>query len=34
MAQQVDAALHEVAAAAARIREIVLSGQAQDPEPA
>jgi formiminotetrahydrofolate cyclodeaminase len=34
MRQQVDAMLHEVAAAAARTREIVLSGQSQDPEPA
>jgi methenyltetrahydrofolate cyclohydrolase len=34
MAQQVDAALHEIAAVAARTREIVLSGQAQDPEQA
>ena len=34
MRQQVDAMLHEVAAVAARTREIVLSGQAQDPEPA
>jgi formiminotetrahydrofolate cyclodeaminase len=32
MRQQVDAALHEISAVAARIREIVLSGQAQDPE--
>jgi formiminotetrahydrofolate cyclodeaminase len=33
MGQQVDSALHEIAAIAARTREIVLSGQAQDPEP-
>jgi formiminotetrahydrofolate cyclodeaminase len=33
MRQQVDAALHEIASAAARTREVVLSGQAQDPEP-
>jgi methenyltetrahydrofolate cyclohydrolase len=34
MAIQVDAVLHEIAAGAARTREIVLSGQSQDPEPA
>jgi formiminotetrahydrofolate cyclodeaminase len=34
MRQNVDAALHEIAAVAARTREIVLSGQAQDPEEA
>jgi formiminotetrahydrofolate cyclodeaminase len=34
MRQQVDSALHEIAAVAARTREIVLSGQAQDPEDA
>jgi len=34
MAQNVDAALHEIAAVAARTRENVLSGQAQDPEQA
>ena len=34
MGSQVDAALHEIAAVAARTREIVLSGQSQDPEPA
>jgi methenyltetrahydrofolate cyclohydrolase len=33
MRGRVDAALHEIAAAAARTREIVLSGQSQDPEP-
>lgn len=33
MRWNVDAALHEIAAAAARTREIVLSGQSQDPEP-
>jgi methenyltetrahydrofolate cyclohydrolase len=33
MDQQVDSALHEIAAIAARTRETVLSGQAQDPEP-
>lgn len=33
MNQQLDVALHEIAAIAARTREIVLSGQAQDPEP-
>jgi formiminotetrahydrofolate cyclodeaminase len=32
MNQQVDSALHDIAAIAARTREIVLSGQAQDPE--
>jgi formiminotetrahydrofolate cyclodeaminase len=32
MSQQVDVALHEIAAIAARTREIVLSGQAQAPE--
>src|ERR1035437_3998613 len=34
MRQNVDAALHEIAAIAARTREIVLSGQVQDPEEA
>jgi formiminotetrahydrofolate cyclodeaminase len=34
MHQQVDAALHEIAAVVARTREVVLSGQAQDPEEA
>ena len=34
MRWQVDAALHDIAAVAARTREIVLSGQSQDPEPA
>jgi formiminotetrahydrofolate cyclodeaminase len=34
MRQQVDSALHEIAAVAARTREIVLSGQSQDPEEA
>jgi formiminotetrahydrofolate cyclodeaminase len=34
MRQNVDAALHEIAAIAARTREIVLSGQSQDPEEA
>jgi formiminotetrahydrofolate cyclodeaminase len=33
MAQQVDSALHEIAALAARTRETVLSGQAREPEP-
>jgi formiminotetrahydrofolate cyclodeaminase len=33
MRGRVDATLHEIAAAAARTREIVLSGQARDPEP-
>jgi formiminotetrahydrofolate cyclodeaminase len=32
MRHQVDAALHEIDATAARVREVVLSGQAQDPE--
>jgi len=32
MGQQVDSALHEIAAVVARTRETVLSGQAQDPE--
>ena len=32
MNQQLDSALHEIAAIAARTREIVLSGQAQEPE--
>jgi formiminotetrahydrofolate cyclodeaminase len=32
MNQQLDSALHEIAAIAARTREVVLSGQAQDPE--
>jgi glutamate formiminotransferase/formiminotetrahydrofolate cyclodeaminase len=32
MNQQLDSALHEIAAVAARTREIVLSGQAQEPE--
>ena len=32
MGQQVDSMLHEIAAIAARTREIVLSGQAQEPE--
>ena len=32
MNQQLDSALHEIVAIAARTREIVLSGQAQDPE--
>jgi hypothetical protein len=34
MRWQVDTVLHEIAATAARTREIVLSGQSQDPEPA
>ena len=34
MRWQVDSVLHEIAAVAARTREIVLSGQSQDPEPA
>jgi len=34
MRWRVDRALHDIAAAAARTREIVLSGQSQDPEPA
>jgi methenyltetrahydrofolate cyclohydrolase len=34
MRWQVDSLLHEIAATAARTREIVLSGQSQDPEPA
>jgi formiminotetrahydrofolate cyclodeaminase len=34
MRWQVDAVLHDIAAVAARTREIVLSGQSQDPEPA
>jgi formiminotetrahydrofolate cyclodeaminase len=34
MRQNVDAALHEIAAVAARTREIVLSGQAREPEQA
>jgi formiminotetrahydrofolate cyclodeaminase len=34
MRYQVDSALHEIAAVVARTREIVLSGQSQDPEPA
>jgi formiminotetrahydrofolate cyclodeaminase len=33
MGQAVDLELHEIAAITARTREIVLSGQAQDPEP-
>jgi formiminotetrahydrofolate cyclodeaminase len=33
MNQSVDAALHEIAAVAARTREVVLSGQMQEPEP-
>jgi formiminotetrahydrofolate cyclodeaminase len=33
MRGRVDAALHEIAAAAARTREIVLSGQSRNPEP-
>src|ERR1035437_9050051 len=32
MNQQLDSALHDIAAIAARTREIVLSGQAQEPE--
>jgi glutamate formiminotransferase/formiminotetrahydrofolate cyclodeaminase len=32
MSLQVDSALHEIAAVAARVREVVLSGQAQSPE--
>jgi formiminotetrahydrofolate cyclodeaminase len=32
MTQQLDAALHEISAVAARTREVVLSGQAQPPE--
>jgi len=32
MSLQVDTALHEIAAVAARVREVVLSGQAQSPE--
>ncbi|HEX7498143.1 MAG TPA: cyclodeaminase/cyclohydrolase family protein [Candidatus Limnocylindrales bacterium] len=32
MNQRLDSALHEIAAIAARTREVVLSGQAQDPE--
>lgn len=32
MNQQLDSALHEISAIAARTREIVLSGQAQEPE--
>jgi methenyltetrahydrofolate cyclohydrolase len=32
MNQQLDSALHDIAATAARTREIVLSGQAQEPE--
>jgi len=34
MRYQVDSVLHEIAAVTARTREIVLSGQSQDPEPA
>jgi hypothetical protein len=34
MRWQVDSMLHDIAAVAARTREIVLSGQSQDPEPA
>ena len=34
MRWQVDTTLHEIAAVAARTREIVLSGQSQEPEPA
>jgi formiminotetrahydrofolate cyclodeaminase len=34
MRWQVDSTLHEIAAVAARTREIVLSGQSQDPEAA
>jgi hypothetical protein len=34
MRYQVDSALHDIAAVVARTREIVLSGQSQDPEPA
>jgi formiminotetrahydrofolate cyclodeaminase len=34
MRWRVDRALHDIAAAAARTREIVLSGQSQAPEPA
>lgn len=33
MRWQVDSTLHDIAAVAARTREIVLSGQSQDPEP-
>ena len=34
MRNRVDSELHEIAATVARTREIVLSGQSQDPEPA
>lgn len=34
MRYQVDSALHDIAAVVARTREIVLSGQSQEPEPA
>jgi formiminotetrahydrofolate cyclodeaminase len=32
MNQQLDSALHDIASVAARTREVVLSGQAQEPE--